>query len=157
MMSVWAKRAMMAASSCGLLAWSAASAVKPVVLDHRLQRSNKIKAERLPQEPAVKAPRKSEDAMSRPLFTWSRRPLPTRPATPVMAAETPPPPFSLRGAILMQRTRVAIIERPGEPEYLRVAEGSEVDGWTVVKVDSESAHLKSGSREISLELLPSGQ
>ncbi|WP_339085439.1 hypothetical protein [Hyphomicrobium sp. ghe19] len=97
------------------------------------------------------------NAAERPLFHWTRRPLPPRPTPQTTAAAAPiaPPPLpnlTLRGAIITSERRMAIVEKPGEPDYLRLFEGQSLDGWTVIKVERSKAFLTSGVQKMELNL-----
>ncbi|CAA2142193.1 hypothetical protein HYPP_03222 [Hyphomicrobium sp. ghe19] len=47
---------------------------------------------------------------------------------------------------------MAIVEKPGEPDYLRLFEGQSLDGWTVIKVERSKAFLTSGVQKMELNL-----
>lgn len=102
---------------------------------------------------------KFRDAIERPLFHWTRRPLPPRPVletASITASITPPalPNLSLRGAVITPLKRIAIVEKQGESEYLHLTEGQSLDGWTVGKIEASKMIFISGIQKIELNLLP---
>lgn len=95
--------------------------------------------------------------VQRPLFHWTRRPLPPRAVAPVTEASAPPPPipvFVMRGAMLLKGKRTAILQRDGGELYVRLAEGEELEGWKVLKVEATQAALEFQGRQVNLELMP---
>lgn len=96
--------------------------------------------------------------LEKPLFHWSRRPLPSRPSTEAIPTpqpvEDPPPAVIMRGAIMSGTARKVIIEKAGHSDYLRLSEGDMLDGWTVVSIEAESAVLERDKRQSRLMLDP---
>jgi len=96
--------------------------------------------------------------LQRPLFHWTRQPLPERPVVPtpteVAAAAPPPPVFVLRGVMLLSQKRTAILQREGSDAYVRLAEGEQLDGWEMRKVESARAELEFQGRAVVLDLAP---
>ncbi len=96
--------------------------------------------------------------VERPLFSPTRRP-PQPPPVQVAApapAPTPAPPtpigFSLVGVALSDGKRVALVRRQEDGRVLSVPEGTEVLGWTVQRIESDSASFRRGASEEILVL-----
>ena len=108
-------------------------------------------------------------ALERPLFHPSRRPFPDRKTlvaleaatkakqtVPTAAAPpTPPPPPSppqgvqLRGTVLAGPLQSAVFERTSGQTYIRVREGEQLDGWTLVKIGREEIVLRRGDQSVT--------
>ena len=109
-------------------------------------------------------------ALERPLFHPSRRPFPDRKtllalevaakakqAAPPAAAPPPPPPsppngVQLRGTVLAGPLQSAVFERVGSQTYVRVREGEQLDGWTLVKIGREEVVLRRGDQSVTWPL-----
>jgi hypothetical protein len=108
-------------------------------------------------------------ALERPLFHPSRRPFPERKAlaaleaaakakqtvpSPPPAAPPPPPPqgFLLRGTVIAGPLQSAIFERSGKDGYMRVLEGEQLEGWTLVEITRQNVVLQLGDRTVTWPL-----
>lgn len=110
-------------------------------------------------------------ALERPVFHPSRRPFPDRKtlvaleaaakskqAAPKPAAPPPPSPPSppqnvqLRGTVLAGPLQSAVLERIGTQNYIRLTEGAQLDGWTLVKIGQEEVVLRLGEQSVTLPL-----
>jgi hypothetical protein len=120
------------------------------------------------------APADFEDyrfALERPLFHPSRRPFPDRKAlvaleaaakakqivpspTPAAPPSSAPPPqgFLLRGTVIAGPLQSAIFERSGKDGYMRVREGEQLEGWTLVEITRQNVVLRLGDRTVSWPL-----
>jgi hypothetical protein len=108
-------------------------------------------------------------ALERPLFHPSRRPFPdrktlvaleaaakTKQTVPAAAAPPPPPPppsppqgVQLRGTVLAGPLQSAVFERTSGQTYVRVREGEQLDGWTLVKIGREEVVLRRGDQSVT--------
>jgi len=109
-------------------------------------------------------------ALERPLFHPSRRPFPDRKTlvaleaaakskqpAPKPSAPPPPPPsppqnVQLRGTVLAGSLQSAVFERTGSQNYIRLIEGGQLDGWTLVKIGQEEVVLRLGEQSVTLPL-----
>ena len=109
-------------------------------------------------------------ALERPLFHPSRRPFPDRkalaaleaatkakqtapaPAAPPPSAPPPPQGFLLRGTVIAGPLQSAIFERSGKDGYMRVREGEQLEGWTLVEITRQNVVLRLGDRTVSWPL-----
>jgi len=82
----------------------------------------------------------------RPLFSETRRPPP-----PAQAADQTS--FAIAGIVLSADQRGAILVHGAPPILTRVAEGQEIDGWTVQSIDAEHVVLARGAAEQQLKLV----
>jgi hypothetical protein len=118
------------------------------------------------------APADFEDyrfALERPLFHPSRRPFPDREAlvateaaakarqtvpspTPAASRPTPPQGFLLRGTVIAGPLQSAIFERPGKEGYMRVREGEQLEGWTLVEITRQNVMLRLGDQTVTWPL-----
>lgn len=97
----------------------------------------------------------------RPLFSPSRRPekagpsgsVETVPVTPSRDAPQNAPAFVLKGTMVIGNTASALVGLPDTPADW-VTPGSVVSGWTVTKVDAESAELSLDSNIVRVDLYP---
>lgn len=109
-------------------------------------------------------------ALERPLFHPSRRPFPDRKALVALeatakakqisqpAAAPPPPPtppqgVQLRGTVLAGPLQSAVFERTGSQTYMRISEGEQLDGWTLVKIGREEIVLRRGDQSVTWPLI----
>jgi hypothetical protein len=109
-------------------------------------------------------------ALERPVFHPSRRPFPDRKTlvaleaaakskqpAPKPSAPPPPPPsppqnVQLRGTVLAGSLQSAVFERTGSQNYIRLIEGGQLDGWTLVKIGQEEVVLRLGEQSVTLPL-----
>ena len=108
-------------------------------------------------------------ALERPLFHPSRRPFPERKALAVLEAaakakqavpspppaappQSPPQGFLLRGTVIAGPLQSAIFERSGKDGYMRVREGEQLEGWTLVEITRQNVVLRLGDRTVTWPL-----
>jgi hypothetical protein len=109
-------------------------------------------------------------ALERPLFHPSRRPFPDRKTLVALEAaakskQAPPPPpappprppsppqnVQLRGTVLVGPLQSAVFERAGSQNYIRLSEGAQLDGWTLVRISQEEVVLRLGDQSVTLPL-----
>ncbi len=112
-------------------------------------------------------------ALERPLFHPSRRPFPDRKTLVALEAaaksrQVPPPPAApaprppsapqnvqLRGTVLVGPLQSAVFERAGSQNYIRLSEGGQLDGWTLIKIGQEEVVLRLGDQSVTLPLAKS--
>ena len=98
---------------------------------------------------------------SRPLFAPTRRPPPAVPESTADIAPSAPndprPNVEVRGIIVGDNRRIAIIQRPAGAQTMRVAVGGEVDGWTVTDIRRRGIVLQRDSRTITLVMPEPGR
>ncbi len=93
--------------------------------------------------------------VERPIFTATRRTARRQPVAP-------PAPASSRGLILGRYqvvgvvvtpgNRLVLLKRLGGAETIRLKEGEEIDGWTLVNVTRNDVVLESGGRQEKIEV-----
>lgn len=84
------------------------------------------------------------EVAARPLFSETRRPVaPDTPRGPVAA----PASFTLIGIVVSERDRHALIEHGQPPRIDRVAEGQQLDGWTIDRILPGKVLVRSGSTQ----------
>ena len=110
-------------------------------------------------------------ALERPLFHPSRTPFPDRkslaaleaaakarqaapsPAALPQAPPAPPPQgFLLRGTVIADPLLSAVFERVGKESYVRVRQGEQLEGWTLVEITRENVVLRLGDRTVTWPL-----
>lgn len=91
------------------------------------------------------------EVVERPLFNDTRRP-----REPEEEAETPAPEiqtkFSLVGTVMSATEHVALIQRDQSKELVIIAEGENIDGWTVEAVHSDHVVVRNGDTQQVVEL-----
>ena len=86
------------------------------------------------------------EVLARPVFSETRRP----PAPEAAAAGTTAP-FALVGVVLSANERHALVEH-GQPARIdRVAEGQELDGWTLAAVQLDRVVLRRGDSRVEVK------
>ncbi len=119
------------------------------------------------------APAAFEDyraALERPLLHPSRGPFPDRkalaaleaaakPKQPVPSPAAPPPPpppppqgLLLRGTVIADPLQSAVFERSGKESYVRLRQGEQLEGWTLVEITRENVVLRLGDRTVTWPL-----
>lgn len=112
------------------------------------------------------APRTSfPETLVRPLFSATRRPPEARPPEPVAAPpqfnDTPPPPpvqvsspgpLILKGIFISDERRLALIQAPSAPEGLWLAQGAEIEGWKVSRIDKQAIAIEANGQTADLTL-----
>jgi hypothetical protein len=141
------------ALACVLLAGSAALELVPTgpKAEDSAQRSGKAV-----EAPAIVTPQVANiseqvaEILQRPLFTPGRRPPapPAPPAPPPIVAEAPKPEWGkwrLAGIMSSPGRREALFTQG--TDKLAIAEGQQIDGWTVAAIGVDSVTLKSNDVE----------
>lgn len=100
-----------------------------------------------------------EATRTRPIFAPNRRPPApppdVRPAPPPEAppvVDAAPPVVELRGVILGEGRRFAIVQRGGEPKPVTVQTGSRIDGWTVQSIAPRELTLGQDKQKVTIGL-----
>ena len=89
--------------------------------------------------------------LARPMFSTSRRP----PAETVAVAIATPEPtldLALRGVILSSDERIALIVPAARTEVVRLREGEQFQGWTLVVVEADHVVFRLDVEELIFEL-----
>jgi general secretion pathway protein N len=81
------------------------------------------------------------EILARPLFTPSRRPPEPVESTPRQAPA--PLTITLAGIAMSADQRIAIVQTGNPPRVLRLAEGQQLDGWTVITIAADRLVLRS--------------
>ena len=95
--------------------------------------------------------------LERPIFSPSRRP------PPVESVESPPPDsdvtFTLKGILVDDDVRIALFRSKRNKKAVRLRQGDELEGWTLVQIEADHVTLARGGIEKVLEPTydPSGQ
>lgn len=95
--------------------------------------------------------------VERPMFTPTRRPyVADAAAPPAPAAVAPQPVFNavVKAIVLAEEGRMTLIGRTGQKGTQLVAEGDDVDGWTVSAITQDAVQFRQGSREMRLFAAP---
>jgi hypothetical protein len=101
------------------------------------------------------------DTVQRPLFEKTRRPVEPPPArvsavpapAPVAARRADPNALTLLGVLLSEgHGAIALVRRNQTGQSMRLQEGDTVDGWTVERIEPESATLRQGDTKVALQL-----
>jgi len=92
----------------------------------------------------------------RPLFSPTRRPAENAPTAPVVTETTEPlTEFTLTGAVVSDGQRYVLLRPADGGQDISVAEGSAIQGWTVVGIEVDRAVFRRGETETTLVLHPS--
>jgi hypothetical protein len=136
---------------CGGLAVAIFWELEPPLADPGARAA--VRREQKPADPAASEPRFTMpplrdfgEVLARPVFSETRRP-------PVEAAAAPGTsgPFSLVGVVLSASERHALLEH-GQPAHIdRIAEGQEVDGWTLEAVQLDRVVLRRGENRVEVK------
>jgi hypothetical protein len=86
------------------------------------------------------------EVLARPVFSETRRP-----PAPEAAASGATAPFALVGVVLSAKDRHALLEHGLPPHIDRVAEGQEVDGWTLEAVQLDRVVLRRGDNRVEVK------
>jgi hypothetical protein len=89
------------------------------------------------------------EVTARPLFFPTRRPAPVQAASAELVDARA---LVLVGVILSETGRVALIARANLPGANRVAEGQEIEGWTLTAIEADRVVLRHGTIEAELRL-----
>jgi hypothetical protein len=106
-------------------------------------------------KPAANLAELSNRILARPLFDPARRAAPETPAAapPAPAANAAPP--RLFGILVTGKERYAWFAEDDEDKPVRVAEGDDVDDWTVERISETSVVLSDG-KNVEHEIVPTG-
>ena len=85
------------------------------------------------------------DIMKRPLFSPSRRSIPTTTTKPIDA-------YRLRGIFLSEQSDVGLVERRSDGVVIRLSEGDVVDGWQVVFVNPGAIGLSNSTEVYTMNI-----
>jgi hypothetical protein len=85
---------------------------------------------------------------ARPLFTPSRRSIPEEIASALTSVETDQ--FWLRGLIITEERRIALLERRTTNEVLRITLNQTVDGWRAVSIMPGTVVLEQNNTKVVL-------
>lgn len=114
----------------------------------------------LPTQPAFSMPplESFSQIIDRPLFSVSRRPEEAVEVAPKAAQQgrAQAHGFIVKGIIIAENTRVALILRKGAKSMMQIAEGQVIDGWTVATILPDRVVFRRGnvSNEVKIEDLP---
>ena len=84
------------------------------------------------------------EIVDRPLFNPSRR--------AIVASVKLMPLYRFRGALLMGKRRIGLLERRSNGVLLRVREGDVVDGWQIAFIDSRAIQMSSPTQTHTMTL-----
>lgn len=87
--------------------------------------------------------------VERPIFTATRRaasPQPAAPSAPAAADGLLLGRYQVIGVVVAPQSRLVLLKRVGGAETIRLEEGEEIDGWTLVQVTRDDLVLESGGR-----------
>ena len=84
------------------------------------------------------------EIVDRPLFNPSRR--------PIVASAKPMPLYRFRGALLMGKHRIGLLERRSDRVLIRVREGYLVGEWQITSIDSRSIQVSSSTQTHTMTL-----
>ncbi len=99
------------------------------------------------------------ELVDRPLFVETRRP-PSRDAEHMGAENVEMPVFVLRGVVLADRRRSALLQREDETALIHVVEGEELSGWKVSEVRRDMVVFTQDKDRVEIflaELAPKGE
>ena len=72
------------------------------------------------------------ETVERPLFNQDRRPTPTAASAPVETTQTEAPvDLAVKGVVIAERSRTALLQIRQNQRMVRVAEGDQVGGWRI--------------------------
>ncbi len=105
----------------------------------------------LPPEPQFSM-RPMEDfqvILERPIFSPSRRPpLAESVEVPLMQSGVA---FTLKGILIDENQRIALFRSKSSDKVVRLREGDEIEGWTLVRIEADHVTLARGGIETDLE------
>jgi hypothetical protein len=91
--------------------------------------------------------------VQRPLFTESRRPEDKSKRAAAGAIKAAEQDLRLTAVAISERGRYALVRKGHDGETVRLTEGAEVDGWTLVEVSPHTVTLRRGEESQTLPLL----
>lgn len=104
--------------------------------------------------------------VTRPPFSPTRRPPRAKPVTAPADRQLAPeealnpldvPQVTLVGIVISSEHSIAMVQKPGAVELLRLAKGQDLDGWLVKSVQPDRLLLSHGEQLLELELTETGQ
>ena len=130
----------------GILAWEITT--DPIFIPEAALESGEVKSSvMIPNDTRLEKPAIStfSEFVSRPLFTPTRRPPPTR--TEPNIAKTAPKPENLQliGVIISEDERMALLQTLTTGDVTRAVEGQTVGGWEVHAIKPAQVVLKRGN------------
>ncbi len=93
--------------------------------------------------------------VERPIFTATRRTArrqPVAPSAPASSAGLILGRYQVVGVVVTPGNRRVLLKRVGGAETIRLKEGEEIDGWTLVNVTRDDVVLESGGRREKIEV-----
>ena len=93
--------------------------------------------------------------VERPIFTATRRTArrqPVAPSAPASSGGLFLGRYQVVGVVVAPGNRLVLLKRPGGAETIRLKEGEEIDGWTLVNVTRDDVVLESGGRREKIEI-----
>lgn len=98
--------------------------------------------------PAIEA---FTSVLARPMFSATRRP-PVEEAAVAAATPEPTLDLALRGVILSDTERIALIIPAARTEVVRIKENERFEGWTLVAVEADYIVFRQGLEELTFEM-----
>lgn len=93
--------------------------------------------------------------VERPIFTATRRSArrqPVAPSAPASSRGLILGRYQVVGVVVTPGNRLVLLRRLGGAETIRLKEGEEIDGWTLVNVTRNDVVLESGGRREKIEV-----
>ena len=93
--------------------------------------------------------------VERPIFTATRRTArrqPVAPSAPASSGGLFLGRYQVVGVVVAPGNRLVLLKRPGGADTIRLKEGEEIDGWTLVNVTRDDVVLESGGRREKIEI-----
>ena len=84
----------------------------------------------------------------RPLFSPNRRPVPRHTAPEAIGAVSS---FVFAGSVISKTERVALVQHGHPGKLVRLREGDQLEGWTVVSIDADRVVIEHGSEREELK------
>ncbi len=92
-----------------------------------------------------------DSVLERPLFSPSRRPLPTEEgAAPAVDQDFD---YTLKGVLIDNEARIALLYHKGGAGTVRQAEGTKIDGWLLKEVEADFIVVERNGEEEIVELI----
>ncbi len=93
--------------------------------------------------------------VERPIFTATRRTAraqPVAPSAPASSGGRILGRYQVIGVVVAPGNRLVLLKRLGGAETIRLKQGEEIDGWTLVEVTRDEVVLESGGRREKFEI-----
>ncbi len=93
--------------------------------------------------------------VERPIFTATRRTArrqPVAPSAPASSGGRILGRYQVIGVVVAPGNRLVLLRRLGGAETIRLKQGEEIDGWTLVEVTRDEVVLESGGRREKIEI-----